>query len=243
MGLVAVLFVLVLSVTGVALNHSSDWQLDRRYIDWPWLSTTLGVSVPEPAASFADRGHRVTLLGRRAYFDSTDIPRELDSLNGLVTLDQFAVVATRAAVLLLTLEGELVEYIDLTSDLPGTIERLGLVNERPVLEAAGVYFIGDADVTGFEQWSQQDPGDVAWSTASDPTPAEFAVIADRYRGRGLTIERLLIEIHSGRIVGAAGPLLLDVVAAVLIVLSISGLVIWLRGPARGSGTQGGRRTR
>jgi hypothetical protein len=243
MGLAAVLFVLLLSVTGVALNHSSDWQLDRRYIDWPWLSTTLGVSVPEPAASFADRGHRVTLLGRRAYFDSTDIPRELDSLNGLVTLDQFAVVATRAAVLLLTLEGELVEYIDLTSDLPGTIERLGLVNERPVLEAAGVYFIGDADVTGFEQWSQQDPGDVAWSTASDPTPAELAVIADRYRGRGLTIERLLIEIHSGRIVGAAGPLLLDVVAAVLIVLSISGLVIWLRGPARGSGTQGGRRTR
>jgi hypothetical protein len=243
MGLAAVLFVILLSVTGVALNHSSDWQLDRRYIDWPWLSSALGVSVPDPAASFADQGHRVTLLGRRAYFDATDIPRELDSLSGLVVLDQFAVVATQAAVLLLTLEGELVEYIELMSDLPGPIERLGLVNERPLLEAGGVYFIGDADVTGFVQWSVQDPGDVAWSTTSDPTPSELAVIEDLYRGRGLTVERLLIEIHSGRIVGAAGPLLLDVVAVILIVLSISGLVIWLRGPGRTNVSQNGRRAR
>jgi hypothetical protein len=241
MGLAAVLFVLLLSVTGVALNHSSDWQLDRRYVDWPWFSTALGVSVPDPSSSFADRGHRVTLLGRRAYFDSRDINRELDSLNGLVTLDQFAIVATQRAVLLLTLEGQLVEHMDLTSDLPGPIERLGLVNERPVLEAGGGYFIGDADVTGFTPWSQQGPGDVAWSTASDPAPAELAAIEDLYRGRGLTVERLLIEIHSGRIVGAAGPLLLDLVAAVMIVLSITGLIIWLRGPIRGSGSQSGRR--
>ena len=242
MGLAAVLFVLLLSVTGVALNHSSDWQLDRRYVDWPWFSTALGVSVPDPSSSFADRGHRVTLLGRRAYFDSRDISRELDSLNGLVTLDQFAVVATRGAVLLLTLDGELVEYIDLTSDLPGPIRRLGLVNERPLLEAGGVYFISDADVTGFAPWPMEDRGDVIWSTASDPAPAELAAIEDLYRGRGLTVERLLIEIHSGRIVGASGPIFLDLVAAILIVLSISGLVIWLRGPTRGSGSQNGHRT-
>jgi len=241
MGLASVFFVLMLSVTGLALNHSSDWQLDRRYVKWSWLTSTLGVRAPDPAASFADRGHRVTLLGRRAYFNSREIPRELDSLKGLVTARELAIVATQGAILLLTLDGELVEHIDLTSDLPGPIERIGIANERPVLETGGSYLIGDADVTGFSRWPVEDRGDVAWSTASDPSPAELAAIKDMYRGRGLTVERLLIEIHSGRILGAAGPLLLDLVAVGLIVLSISGLVVWVRGANRGNGARNGRR--
>jgi len=240
MGLAAVIFVLLLSVTGIALNHSSDWQLDRRYVDWPWLTSALGIRAPDPTASFADRGHRVTLLGRRAYFDSRELSRELDSLEGMVTVDQFAIIATQEAVLLLTLDGELVEHVDLGSYLPDPVERLGLAGGRPVLETSGDLFIGDADVTGFSRWPLEDRGEVAWSTASDPGPAELATVEDLYRGRGLTVERLLIEIHSGRIVGAGGPLFLDLVAIVLIGLSLSGLGVWLRAN-RGNGGQNGRR--
>ncbi|MDX1499627.1 MAG: hypothetical protein R3176_07005, partial [Woeseiaceae bacterium] len=65
LGLAAVLFVLLLSVTGIALNHGSDWGLDRRYVSWDWAIAALGVRAPAPAASFADREHRVTQLGGR----------------------------------------------------------------------------------------------------------------------------------------------------------------------------------
>lgn len=242
MGLAAVFFVLVLSVTGIALNHSSDWELDRRYVTWPWLTSALGVSAPEPAASFADRGHRIIQLGRRAYFDSRDISREVESVKGLVTLDDFALVATQTAVLLLTLEGDLVENIDLTNDLPGPVDRIGIVNGRPLLDSGGLLFIGDRDVTAFTPWEAGGDAAITWSTASDPAASELSVVRDLYRGRGVSIERLLIEVHSGRIVATAGPWLLDLVAVGLIVLSISGVVVWLRGAGRGNGAQNGRRT-
>ena len=80
-----------------------------------------------------------------------------------------------------------------------------------VLDSGGRYFIGDRDVTAFEPWNAADAVAVSWSTASDPSSAELTAIQDLYRGRGITIERLLIEIHSGRIVAAAGPWLLDLV--------------------------------
>ena len=51
------------------------------------------------------------------------------------------------------------------------------------------------------------------------------VLEAAWRGRGLTVERLLLDLHSGRILGEAGPLLMDLVAVFLIVLSLSGLIL------------------
>ena len=46
-----------------------------------------------------------------------------------------------------------------------------------------------------------------------------------WRGRGVTVERLLLDLHSGRIFSAAGPLLMDLVAVFLILLSVSGIIL------------------
>lgn len=241
-GLAAVIFVLLLSITGIALNHSNDWQLDRRYVQWSWLVSALGVTAPEPTASYADGGNSVTQLGQRTYFNSREITRELDPLHGLVTMDDFAIVATSGAILLLTLDGDLIDYIDLGSDLPGAIEKIGRLDGVPILYAGDRYFVGDAEITGFSPLQDGGEDGVAWSTASDPSPEELAAIEALYRGKGLTVERLLIEIHSGRILGASGPLLLDVVAVGLIALSISGLLVWIRGGGRRNSAPNGRRT-
>ncbi len=41
----------------------------------------------------------------------------------------------------------------------------------------------------------------------------------------MTIERLLLDLHSGRILGQTGRLLMDVIAVFLIVLSLSGIIL------------------
>lgn len=250
LGLVTVFFVLLLSVTGIALNHGSDWALDRRYIGWDWAIAALGIRAPEPSASFADRGHRVTQLGRRVYLDAVEIPYEADAIEGFVVLGPLAVLAMPDGVLLLTVDGDLVEHIDLATSLPGPVEAVGRTDGLPVLESGGRLFIADADVTTFEPWADGTaapagaPEDVTWSSASEPPAAEVAVLEDLYRGRGVTVERLLLEIHSGRIIGKAGPLLLDLVAVFLVALSLSGLLVWFRG-GRGNGREGrhGRKDR
>ncbi|HSN52770.1 MAG TPA: PepSY-associated TM helix domain-containing protein, partial [Woeseiaceae bacterium] len=49
-----------------------------------------------------------------------------------------------------------------------------------------------------------------------------------YRGRGVTVERVLDDLHSGRIFARAGTLVMDAVAVFMIVLSLSGFVLWLQ---------------
>jgi len=234
LGLTVVLFVLLLSATGIALNHSSDWGLDQRFVRWNWAHSILGIRVPEVAASFTDDGHRVTQLGRRIYFDTSEISQEVESLAGFVVLDAFAVIATADAVLLLQVDGKFVQRLDLSADGATPVRRIGLLHGQPVIEADG-YFIGDAEVTHFEPWPAADEADVAWSVASAPAPAEIGLLEDLYRGRSLTVERLLVEVHSGRILATAGPVMLDVVAVGLVVLSLSGVVAGLSRGGRKNG--------
>lgn len=192
----------------------------------------MGIRAPEPSATFADRGHRVTRLGEKAYVDAIELPYPVESLAGLVVIEPLMVVATSDTIHLLTVDGEFVQRIDLSAELPASVERIGRVDGRPVLQAKSELFIGDADVTAFVPWADADANLVNWSTASDLTDVELANLQELYRGRSLTVERLLIEIHSGRILAAAGPLLLDLVGLVLIVLGISGLFVWRQGSHR-----------
>ena len=44
MGALAALFLLMLAVTGILLNHTLDLKLAERHLDWPWLLEHYGVS-------------------------------------------------------------------------------------------------------------------------------------------------------------------------------------------------------
>ena len=69
----------------------------------------------------------------------------------------------------------------------------------------------------------------------DNWPEPAALGADRlrelgrdYRGRVLTLERLMVDLHSGRLFGLGGTWLMDIVAALMVVLAVSGLWLWTR---------------
>jgi uncharacterized iron-regulated membrane protein len=49
-----------------------------------------------------------------------------------------------------------------------------------------------------------------------------------YRGRGLSVQRLLLDVHSGRAIARLGPWLMDVVGLALIAVSLFGLLLWWR---------------
>lgn len=129
----------------------------------------------------------------------------------------------RAHILLTT--GELVESIDLGSALPGAIERVGRVDDVAVLESGSTLFKSDTDITVFEPWAAGDASDVEWSPEVQPDAPGLEAIDTAWRGKGLTIERVLLDLHSGRILSLGGRVLLDLIAIGLVLLSISGLVL------------------
>ncbi len=48
-------------------------------------------------------------------------------------------------------------------------------------------------------------------------------------GRWLSAERILLDVHSGRILGRYGPWLMDGAAILLLILAATGLIGWFRG--------------
>ncbi|HSH28473.1 MAG TPA: PepSY domain-containing protein, partial [Thiohalobacter sp.] len=69
---------------------------------------------------------------------------------------------------------------------------------------------------------------VTWAQ-TDTLPAElYEELVEHYRGEVLPLERVLLDLHSGRIFGRHGYLVMDVAAVLLIALALSGSLIWLR---------------
>ncbi len=236
LGGIAVLFVLLLALTGIALNHGHDWRLDQRHVTWGWLLDAYGIDAPRPSDSFGTPGHRATLIGERLYFDESEIADGVETLSGLVALDEMLVLTTADAAALLTPEGELVEWLELA--LPGPVQRLGVKDDRAVILSQGAYFFADEEVTGFLNNPAESGTGIDWS---DGTPAPASLIETlqtNYRGAGLTVERVLADSHSGRILGPVGVWFMDFIAICLIVLSVTGLFQWRRsGRRNGNGSR------
>ena len=47
-----------------------------------------------------------------------------------------------------------------------------------------------------------------------------------YRGNGLKLERVILDLHSGRIFGQYGVFIMDAAAIALLWLSLSGMWVW-----------------
>ena len=193
-GTVLVAFVLYLAVTGILLNHSNDFGLDRQYIGWSWLLDAYGMGEPEPYA-------------------------------GRVEIGPLAVVGDGRRVHVLLASGELVETIDLAAQLPQAIARLGRAGDIAVLQSGDRLFRSDAELTVFEAWDDGDAAAVSWSPEIAADIAGLEALQAAWRGQGLTVERVLLDLHSGRIFSLPGRLLLDILAIGMILLSVSGLLL------------------
>jgi uncharacterized iron-regulated membrane protein len=61
-----------------------------------------------------------------------------------------------------------------------------------------------------------------------PWPADVGARVAVHFAPSLPLERVLLDVHSGRIFGRYGPLAMDLAALALAVLALSGIWIYLR---------------
>jgi uncharacterized iron-regulated membrane protein len=96
-----------------------------------------------------------------------------------------------------------------------------------VVRSAGQVWMADAQLL---EWKQLEPAPDT-SSCSFPQEAPAALqktILQQYSGKGLSLERLLLDAHSGRIFGPLGVIIYDLIALSLGSLALSGLVLWWR---------------
>ena len=225
-GLTAALFVILLSITGIALNHTEQYGLDSRYVHSAWLLDWYGIEAPTAAQRYRTAAGAVTLMDTQLFIDTETMQGEYSRLTGAVLKNEILIVGQEDSLLLFTADGQLIERLGRNEGTPPRLRRLGLSPEGDlILETAMGFHVADADYLNWTVWSG-DPLTVNWATSNHPTGDELAVLQTRFRSRILPWERVMLDLHSGRIFGNWGPWLMDAAALLMLFLAGSGAFIW-----------------
>jgi hypothetical protein len=222
-GLAAVVFFLFLAATGVVLNHASDSGLDARYVHSAWLARWYGIASESPRHAFRSGKHDLIAANGRWALDGRIVGEKLPRPIGLAELPDMIVVASSASLYLYGKDGVLIDRLE-PSALPAVpVQAIGAGARQLVLRTALGTF-GSSDALS---WQPAPHDVVAWSSPADLSFAERERYAQMLEP-GISVERIVLDLHSGRFAGRYGPLAVDLLAVFLAVLSLSGAWLFLK---------------
>ncbi len=225
-GLASALFVVVLAATGLLLNHTEELGLDSIQVTSPALLDWYGVRAPRSIVVY--RADQLTITGMEGniFLEQGRLPNVEGPLRGVVEYAGLVVVAGVNQLLLLTPAGELVERLDTASGVPADILAIGVTGNGAlaVRTAHGSYLTDD----NFLDWTLREDVVADWATSTTPTEQQRRALERAWRGDGLPLERIMLDIHSGRILGSAGVYLMDGAAILFLLLAASGVWLWVK---------------
>jgi hypothetical protein len=222
-GLLAIILVIILSITGIMLNHTESLKLDEKYVDSSLLLNWYGLHPSGDAVSYDVGDHVITVLDNLIFFNSYPVGKTEQTFHGAVKTDQLIALAFDTEIVLLTPDGEMVERMP-TGHSFSDIQRIGIKYQRPVIETSGpLYYVADEHIL---DWDVVTAENITWAKKITLGETKMKVLLESFRGRGLTQERVVLDLHSGRIFGQYGVYVMDAAAIALLWLSGSGLWVW-----------------
>lgn len=232
LGAAAAIFVLFMVISGIAMNHSNDLSLDQKPISQSWLLDWYGLHAPQDIYSFETANNWLSFAGSQLYFNGKPVTTISNGI-GAVANNDLLIVAGSKEVLLLNDEGNLVERIAWQQAGGADIDAVGLLaDNRVVVRSMQQIWVADSDLLNWQQINKQTlrPG---WSQSTPAPETVQQAISRHYRGENLNLERVILDLHSGRIFGTIGILVYDLLALAVGFLAISGMILWLRGRRNG----------
>jgi len=231
-------FILFMVLSGLAINHSNGLGLDQRHVSQPAVLDWYGLEKPENIRSFALGNDWLSFAGSQLYLNGNSVS-SLSNGIGAVSSHAVLIAAGSEELLLLGRDGILIERLHWGPPGAGPIESIGqLADGSVVVQSAGQLWLADADLLSWQS-TEVTSKKPTWASP-EPIPSSLReAITRQYRGDGLSLERVLLDLHSGRIFGSIGVLVYDLLALAIAFLAISGLIFWFRG--RRNGQQNGQR--
>ncbi|MDQ8205236.1 PepSY-associated TM helix domain-containing protein [Pelagicoccus sp. SDUM812003] len=213
---------IVICLTGVLLNHSLDLKLNQRIADADWIYRWYGMTPEGELLHYPTPDGSISHLDGSLYFEDKRIDRSTTPV-AIVTLDAFLAVASESEVFLLSPSGDLIEVLRDNALPPGDV--LGATTrdrQTLLLQSSEGLYQSDPDIL---TWQKRPESLSLPPLSATEAPAELRkAILEGYRGEGLSWNRILLDLHSGRFFGAAGKWVADLSALGLIVLTLSGIL-------------------
>jgi hypothetical protein len=202
-GLVLSIFLLWMLASGVLLNHSDDLLLSKRFMNNTTLLKWYGV-VPPPQYKLFNNSLSVTTEG--LWLGQQNLGSCAKFL-GVATLEQMNVVVCAERIVLLSNQSEVIDQIDELRGLKQHFDAMSQHNQTIFLKDEYLIYQLNTDDLSFSVVNPSQS--LSWFAPSLPS-------------KQISLERVLLDAHSGRLLGGWGKYLVDAFAAILFILLISG---------------------
>ncbi len=226
-GLTALVFVIIVTGTGLMLNHTQELGLAQRHIGSDLVLDWYGIEAPSRVLGYRAGEHWISQHNDRIFFDDRPLAGRYGRLLGARVVEDALYVALPERLLVLTLRGELIERLGGTEGVPSNLTALGLAPGGRLAAAtpAGAQVLEETPLA----WhALPTHARVRWARAvAVPSPLR-GKLQSAFRGQVLSTERLALDVHTGRLLGWWGVYLFDAMALLLALLAASGFWMWFR---------------
>lgn len=244
-GLIAAFFTLILAVSGIMLNHTEELGLHDKRVYTPWLMHVYGIKTPKISRSYAvtlqGKKNWVVERGNTLFLGNQPLPCQ-PPLKGALGKDELLLLINNRQLCLLTSEAELVDVlvpvqqgVHLSGTSQQTISKIGLATGNVVYIETGLnqqthLYRVNADFTQLISTDSENnvSADIQWKASKRLPDNVREKLLSQYRGEGLPLERIILDLHSGRLIGMAGVFWMDLIGLLLIFLAVTGVWMWLR---------------
>lgn len=219
-GIASMLFLALLAVTGIILNHAQEWRLyDKRL-----PSSVASIFYPELAATtvFQYQFEELNLyqIEQAIYLEQDQLALSCSAeISGAALVGSSLWVSCGNSLSLFQSDGVLVEKLTLAVDGISALARCQ--QALCVLQQDDWYLFDEASL-------QLDKVEGAQNYAVEkPQTTQLDASAFGYTPAELNVGRLISDIHSGAIAGAVGKLFVDLIGIIILFLSLTGLYLWV----------------
>lgn len=222
-GYSSLILIIILSITGIILNRTEQLDLNQITIKNKIVTALYGLAPAEPVLHFQARQDWVSWVEGRLYLNGDFVAANRPKPVGAITVNDVIIVGSLGSLSLYLEDGSLVEEID-SASLPGALTIMGKSREgHLIIETSRGKYETDDNFLSFVRVAD----DLAYapSLPKDAPDHTTEKILENFRGQGVSLYRLTLDLHSGRLFGSWGPYLMDLAAICLIFLSISSLIL------------------
>ena len=221
-GLFMVVILFIVMTTGFMMNHTDHLQLSEIKLTSPGLLKWYGLELEDSVNGFlVNEDTWLTAFDDQLYFNQEAIAGCFGKLLGAVNFQTLLLALCNNGLHVLSDEGLLLETITTDQGLPINARSIGRAGNMVALDV-------NNGITGFDLDTLKTfpvaEEKIVWAKA-EKLPRD---ISESLNPAHITLEKLVQDIHSGRILGGLGIWLVDLSALLLLILTITGLWSWLR---------------
>lgn len=216
-GLFASIWLLLLALTGFLLQHSPQWQLDKKFINNSAILKLYGIG--EQFIAFVQENNQLIQLDKQLIQNNRITVKLNENIRSAIYQHNNWIVATATQILWLDNNGQIIKGLDELDGLTMPIDKIGQYQQELVYQNQDKIYTLDSEQL------QLANNSVSWQPVitNDNKLKQLAIVlaSSNY----LSVEKFVFDIHAGI---TTSIWLNDIAAIALIILSLSGIFLFFR---------------